>query len=170
MNKKYLILIIIFLATAFGTWAQSSDCNCCSENHDDFDFWEGKWEVTNTDGTAAGKNTIVKMQDGCVIKENLVGAKGNYTGTSLNFYNDKTEQWEQLWVDNSGSYLKLTGNRIENQMILKSEPIDHKDGKQYVNKITWTLNKDGTVRQLWEIMNNGTLVNVAFDGLYKKAD
>ncbi|MGB5482412.1 MAG: hypothetical protein WBM91_15125 [Eudoraea sp.] len=167
---KYSILIVIFLTAVFGSLAQSSECNCCSESHNDFDFWEGKWEVTNKDGTFAGKNTIVKMQDGCVLTENWIGAKGKYTGTSLNFYNDKTGSWEQLWVDNSGSHLKLTGNRIENQMIMKSLPFEHKDGKKYVNKITWTLNKDGTVRQLWEIMNNGTAVNVAFDGLYKKLE
>lgn len=167
---KYSILIVIFLTAVFGSLAQSSECNCCSENHDDFDFWEGKWEVTNKDGTFAGKNTIVKMQGGCVLTENWIGAKGQYTGTSLNFYNDKMGQWEQLWVDNSGSHLKLTGNRIENQMIMKSLPFEHQDGKKYVNKITWTLNKDGTVRQLWEIMNNGTAVNVAFDGLYKKLE
>ncbi|WP_299160882.1 hypothetical protein [uncultured Eudoraea sp.] len=167
---KYSILIVIFLTAVFGSLAQSSECNCCSENHDDFDFWEGKWEVSNKDGTFAGKNTIVKMQGGCVLTENWIGAKGQYTGTSLNFYNDKMGQWEQLWVDNSGSHLKLTGNRIENQMIMKSLPFEHKDGKKYVNKITWTLNKDGTVRQLWEIMNNGTAVNVAFDGLYKKLE
>ncbi|MGB5459992.1 MAG: hypothetical protein WBM85_08535 [Eudoraea sp.] len=167
---KYSILIVIFLTAVFGSLAQSSECNCCSESHNDFDFWEGKWEVTNKDGTFAGKNTIVKMQDGCVLTENWIGAKGQYTGTSLNFYNDKTGSWEQLWVDNSGSHLKLTGNRIENQMIMKSLPFEHKDGKKYVNKITWTLNKDGTVRQLWEIMNNGTAVNVAFDGLYKKLE
>lgn len=167
---KYSILIVIFLTAVFGSLAQSSECNCCSENHDDFDFWEGKWEVTNKDGTFAGKNTIVKMQGGCVLTENWIGAKGQYTGTSLNYYNDKMGQWEQLWVDNSGSHLKLTGNRIENQMIMKSLPFEHQDGKKYVNKITWTLNKDGTVRQLWEIMNNGTAVNVAFDGLYKKLE
>jgi len=165
---KYYILIAILFITGFGVEAQNSGCNCCSENHDDFDFWEGKWEVTNPDGTAAGMNTIVKMQDGCVLMENWVGAKGKYTGTSVNFYNNKTKQWEQLWVDNSGSYLKLSGKRTGNQMILRSEPFEGKDGKKYVNKITWTYNSDGTVRQLWEIYNNDTVVNVAFDGLYKK--
>lgn len=167
---KYLIITIIFLGTGIGAWSQSSNCNCCTENHDDFDFWQGKWEVTNKDGKNAGNNTIVKMQGGCVLMENWVGAKGQYTGTSLNFYNSKTKQWEQLWVDNTGSYLKLTGNRIENQMIMKSLPFEGKDGKKYLNQITWTLNKDGTVRQLWEIIHDGTVANVAFDGLYTRVD
>lgn len=165
---KYFIIIFFFLATGIGAWAQSSNCNCCSENHDDFDFWEGNWEVTNKDGTDAGNNTIIKIQDGCVLMENWISAKGQYTGTSLNFYNDKTKQWEQLWVDNAGGHLKLTGKRTGNQMIMKSLPFKHQDGKNYVNKITWTLNKDGTVRQLWEILHNDTVSNVAFDGLYRK--
>ena len=53
-------------------------------------------------------------------------------------------------------------------MIMKSLPFEHQDGKKYVNRITWTLNKDGTVRQLWEILHNDTVSNVAFDGLYRK--
>mgnify|MGYP001814192805 FL=1 len=124
--------------------------------------------MTNKDGTDAGKNTIIKIQDGCILMENWISAKGQYTGTSLNFYNDKTKQWEQLWIDNAGSHLKLTGKRTGNQMIMKSLPFEHQDGKNYVNKITWTLNKDGTVRQLWEILHNDTVSNVAFDGLYRK--
>ncbi|UCD61472.1 MAG: hypothetical protein JSV59_02540 [Flavobacteriaceae bacterium] len=167
---KYYIIMFFFLATGIGLLAQSPNCNCCSENHDDFDFWEGNWEVTNIDGTDAGNNTIVKIQDGCILMENWVSTNGQYTGTSFNFYNNKANQWEQLWIDNTGSHLKLTGNRFENKMIMKSLPFEHKDGKKYVNKITWTLNKDGTVRQLWEILHNGTVANVAFDGLYRKVE
>ena len=43
-----------------------------------------------------------------------------------------------------------------------------KEGKLYFHRVTWTLNNDGTVRQLWETITNKTEVTVAFDGLYKK--
>lgn len=167
--KYYKFIVILFITTLTAV-AQTSDCNCCSENHHQFDFWVGKWQVTNPDGATVGMNTIIKVQDGCVITENWEGAKGQYTGTSLNFYNSKTKQWEQLWIDNSGGYLKLYGSRSGNKMILKSDPFEGKEGKELINKITWTLNKDGTVRQLWEVMNKDSVVNVAFDGLYKKVN
>ncbi len=54
-----------------------------------------------------------------------------------------------------------------NQMILSSDPFD-RDGKMLTNRITWTANEDGTVRQLWEILEGEKVVNTAFDGIYRK--
>ncbi len=150
--------------------AQEESCACCNENHKAFDFWIGTWEVTNPDGTAAGENTIVKSESNCVLRESWKSAKGGYTGTSTNFYNQTTGQWEQLWIDNTGAHLKLKGNRQGNQMILSSEEFINKDGDLNRNRITWTLNNDGTVRQLWEILKEEKVINIAFDGLYQRTE
>jgi len=150
--------------------AQEESCACCTENHEAFDFWIGTWEVTNPDGTAAGKNTIVKSENNCVMRENWVSAKGGYTGTSTNFYNQNSGQWEQLWIDNTGAHLKLKGNRHGNQMILSSEEFKNKDGVLNRNRITWTLNNDGTVRQLWEILKEEKVISIAFDGHYQRTE
>lgn len=171
MNTLRTALSLFFITAGLAIgWAQDDACACCSENHKAFDFWIGSWEVTNQDGSAAGKNLIEKIQGGCVLRETWTSAKGNFTGTSTNFFNPKTEQWEQLWVDNSGNVLKLAGTRTENQMILSSEPFEHTDGETYVNRIIWTYNGDGTVRQLWEVLKDDKVVNTLFDGLYKKSD
>jgi len=53
-------------------------------------------------------------------------------------------------------------------MILSSEELMNKDGNMYVNRITWTYNGNGTVRQLWAILEQNKVVSVAFDGLYTK--
>lgn len=161
----------MFTVVLFGLMAhaQTDSCSCCSENHHAFDFWEGTWEVTNSDGTKAGTNTIEKIQGGCILKENWIGSSGS-TGTSLNFYNLKTAQWEQLWVDNSGAHLKLKGNRVGDTMILSSDEFRHTNGKVYKNRITWSLNEDGSVRQLWEVLEKEEVVNIAFDGLYRRIE
>ncbi len=148
--------------------AQTKKCNCCTENHLAFDFWIGSWTVTNPDGTEAGKNVIKKIQDNCILQENWKSAKGNYTGTSNNFYNHKIKQWEQIWIDNQGGSLHLKGNKVGNQMILQTDEEQNKDGQPFYHRITWTYNDDGSVRQYWETITNGKDVTVAFDGLYKK--
>lgn len=148
--------------------AQTNTCNCCTQQHKAFDFWIGEWDVTNPDGSPAGKNKIEKIQDNCMLLENWTSAKGNYTGTSQNFYNLKTKQWEQLWIDNQGGYLKLKGHRKGNQMILRTDNETDSSGKSFYHRVTWTANDDGTVRQLWETLTEGEDVVVAFDGLYKK--
>lgn len=160
--------LIFILFVSFSLNGQTTECPCCTENHAAFDFWLGNWEVVNLDGTKAGNNTIEKLEQGCVVKESWVGKDGKNTGTSLSFYNLKTKQWEQLWVDNSGTHLKLTGNRQGNKMILSSDEFVHTDGNKYGNRITWTNNEDGTVRQRWEVLKDKKVVSVAFDGLYKK--
>ncbi|TFG76700.1 MAG: hypothetical protein E4H26_04195 [Flavobacteriales bacterium] len=149
--------------------AQDSGCACCTKNHEAFDFWMGQWEVTNPDGSVAGTNRTDKIQSGCIIQEHWISANGKLTGSSFNFYNTKSGQWEQLWIDNSGNTLKLFGNRIEDRMVLTSEPFTLTDGNTYVNRITWTDLSDGSVRQLWELLQDDQVVNILFDGRYTKA-
>ncbi len=158
------------LLFAFNGSAQDGACACCTENHGHFDFWIGQWEVSNPDGTAAGTNRVEKIQSGCLVQEHWDSADGQLSGTSFNFYNAKSGQWEQLWVDNMGSTLKLSGNRLEDRMVLASEPFVLTDGNTYVNRITWTLMPDGRVRQLWELLQDDQVVNTLFDGLYKKSE
>lgn len=164
--KTLLLSIAILGSLSF--YAQTNSCNCCTEKHAEFDFWAGDWSVTNPDGSVAGTNMIVKLQDNCILQENWTSAKGNFTGTSNNFYNYKTKQWEQIWIDNQGGSLHLKGNRIDNQMILQTDEEKNKDGNPFFHRVTWTLNKDGSVRQYWETITNGKDVTVAFDGLYRK--
>lgn len=164
--KKIIYLIAVFYSVV--VQAQQNPCACCSKDHTAFDFWIGTWNVINPDGTNAGKNVITKIEDNCVLRENWTSAKGNYTGTSYNFYNAQTNQWEQIWIDNKGGNLHLKGQRVGNQMILQSDELQNKEGDTYVNRVTWTLNDDGSVRQHWETSNNQKKWITVFDGLYVK--
>ena len=165
---KHLFIAIILSFFTFSMSAQDNNCKCCTETHSEFDFWIGTWEVTNPDGTKAGENIIKKAQDNCILKENWTSATLGYTGTSNNFYNIKTKQWEQIWIDNQGASLHMKGSKIGNQMILRTDDETNAEGKTFFHRITWTDNENGTVRQLWETITDGAETNIAFDGLYKK--
>ena len=165
---KTQFLIIIGIIFTFTISAQSNNCACCTEKHSEFDFWIGTWEVSNQNGTKAGVNIIEKVQDNCILQENWVSATPGYTGTSNNFYNSKTRQWEQIWIDNQGVSLHLKGNKIGNQMVMRTDDEINQEGNSFYHKITWTDDKDGTVRQLWETITDEGKVTIAFDGIYKK--
>lgn len=167
--KVILNLIFLLLTVQFGISQNTSNCNCCSDDHKSFDFWVGKWVVTNPDGSPAGTNLIEKKQDNCVIMENWTSAQAGYTGTSYNFFNGQTGKWEQIWIDNQGQSLHMRGNREANQMIMKTDWQTDRSGNSFYHRITWTLNDDGTVRQLWETINDNKQVTISFDGLYKRA-
>ncbi len=77
-------------------------------------------------------------------------------------------EWEQLWIDNLGVHLKLKGNKEGNQMILCSDEFQDSTGTLVRNRITWTLNNDGTVGQLWEILKGEKVESIAFNGMYRK--
>ena len=55
-------------------------------------------------------------------------------------------------------------------MILKPEESINKNGEPFYNRISWNLNKDGSVRQLWETITNNKDITIVFDGLYKKVE
>lgn len=165
MNKIILLTLMLFGYTLI---AQNDNCNCCTPNHEAFDFWIGDWDVTNPQGVKVGENTIIKTQANCLLIENWVSSNGQSTGMSQNFYNRQTKQWEQLWVDNQGGNLKLKGNRVGNQMILRTDDETNQEGVTFFHRVTWTANADGSVRQVWETIVENDKSTVVFDGLYKK--
>lgn len=158
--------LYFLLAFSFSGIAQNNNCACCTANHMAFDFWLGEWTVTNPNGSYAGSNVIDKIQDNCVLRENWTSATPGYTGTSTNYYDSVKKQWIQLWVDNQGQSLYLYGNFKEGAMVLQSDPTPGQNGLT-INRVSWTPNKDGTVRQHWETsIDNGITWVTAFDGLY----
>ncbi len=164
--KKVVFILSLFYSLSF--FAQNGNCNCCTEKHTEFDFWIGTWDVSNPDGSKAGTNTILKLQDNCLLQENWASTNGKVTGTSNTFYNAKTQQWEQIWIDNLGGNLHLKGERIDNQMILKTDVTYNKNKEPFYHRLTWTQNKDGSVHQYWETITNDKDITVSFDGLYRK--
>ncbi|OIQ38008.1 MAG: hypothetical protein BM563_06970 [Bacteroidetes bacterium MedPE-SWsnd-G1] len=166
---KKLIMIALFVSfIQINAQTKSEDtCPCCTDKHAQFDFWLGNWKVFNTDGKTIGTNTITKLYDQCVLKEEWIST-GSSNGTSTNYYNKSDDSWNQVWVDNSGYSLVLKGMLIDGKMILKSELIEGQKG-WYYNQISWTPNKDGSVTQLWELFKkDGTLIQESFRGIYKK--
>lgn len=142
--------------------AQCSD----AEKAHQFDFWVGEWEVFS-DGKLAGSNSIRPILDGCVLQEMWSGAQGS-AGSSLNFYNPQTGKWHQFWVWRNGTTLNLAGGLENGRMVLQGDS-QSRAGEALRNRITWTDNPDGTVRQFWEVSKDqGETWQTAFDGLYKK--
>lgn len=168
MNRGPSIFFFAFIVALQLGAQQNEDCSCCSVMQRAFDFWVGKWEVYLADGKMAGVNQIVKGQDGCVLRENWISTNDSMTGTSLNYYNQTTKKWEQIWIDNRGNLLKLQGEYTNGQMVLSSEPFKGAGGKNSVNRITWMPLEDGRVRQLWEVLQDGVVIRVLFDGFYQR--
>lgn len=166
-NQIILFLLVTLFSINLGMTQNIQECDCCTENYNQFDFWLGEWNVYNENDNLVGTNTIIKDYDNCVLVEKWVSSEKN-KGTSTNFYDKTDGYWHQIWVDNSGYILKLKGNFITNSMILKSDMIKGENGN-YFNQITLTKNKNETITQLWEVFNEKNVkISEAFKGIYKK--
>ncbi|WP_189439813.1 hypothetical protein [Rhodanobacter panaciterrae] len=175
---RYLLPCLLVLSSPAWTQTAASSApppaaraaTCTDAKHHQFNFWIGEWDVTNPAGKAAGHSRIDAILDGCVIMENWTGAGGS-NGKSFNIYNTALDRWEQYWVDNGGTRLMLSGNLVNGAMVLegRQDRPDPKTGIVQRERITWTPNNDGSVRQHWEnSTDNGKSWQTSFDGLYRR--
>lgn len=156
------ILVTALLLLAGGALAQPGPCN--APQNSQFDFWLGTWQVS-TGGKVVGRNVVAKVQGGCTVTENYHAVGGPYEGSSFNWYDPAGDRWHQVWVDNGGTRLMLRGGLKDGSMVLTGERT--LQGATVSDRITWTPNPDGSVRQHWEQSRDGGLGwGTIFDGLY----
>ena len=164
-----LALIAFALSAAAATAPPAFGCPSSLAEYHQFDFWIGNWEVRDPTGKAVvGHSRIEAISDGCGISENWHGAKGS-NGVSYNAWDAQTKQWHQFWIGNNpDGVLALAGGIEQGSMVLNGQR-NSASGKAQRQRITWTPNKDGSVRQHWETSDDGGKTWVtAFDGIYRK--
>ncbi len=160
--KQHLITFALLCGLS-GSAPAADSPPCADPVRHQFDFWIGDWQVT-AGGKQVGTNRIDSLADGCALLENWIGAGGNH-GHSLNFYDSTRMAWMQAWADSTATTLVLEGHFENGHMQLSSL----KPGIKVADRITWTPNKDGTVRQFWDHTDDGGKTwSVSFDGLYRR--
>lgn len=158
-SRRFVLITLILIWPCLGAAA-----GCTAPEYRQFDFWLGDWQVHRKDGSVAGINRVTQEYDGCVLHEHYATGRG-YSGESLNTYDSSRKIWHQTWVDDSGLLLTLEGHLQGKNMVLEGESIQ--SGASSKQRITWTPNPDGSVRQLWEAEDAGQW-KIVFDGLYTK--
>lgn len=167
-TKLFIYFYFIFTLSFYPQDSTGDDCKCCTNPHNQFDFWLGEWTVSDTLGGLIGTNTIIKQYGHCLIKESWV-SNGKNRGTSYNYFNPSDTTWNQLWLDNQGAILKLKGNYIDGKMILKSDLQKGQRVAWYYNRIIWEKLENGNVIQTWDILNDKhILLTNLFTGIYKR--
>jgi hypothetical protein len=146
--------------------AAAADTACSAPEYRAFDFWLGEWQVHTPKGKLAGVNRIAREYGGCVVHERYTTGHG-YSGESLNIYDAPRRRWHQTWVDSAGTLLLLEGGIRDGSMVLEGQTVGD-DAQVSKQRITWTPNADGSVRQLWESIDAKGRRTTVFDGLYTR--
>jgi hypothetical protein len=167
MTIKRLLLVMIVLPAAVALAQDATETApprpCSEPEARQFDFWVGQWEV-HAKGKVVGHNRISRIHGGCTLLEEYDTLPGPYEGKSFNYYDAGAGRWHQVWVDNGGTRLHLEGGYADHQMVMSGE----RAGGTGTDRITWTDNQDGTVRQVWDVSQDGGATwKTIFDGLYK---
>lgn len=116
MKNPIINLFLLLLVWGANICAQNTT-PCTTEEARQFDFWIGEWDASWEGGK--GINNVSKILGGCVVFEEFdASVSTKFIGKSVSVYNNRTGNWHQTWVDNSGGYLDFTGNWQEDKMIL----------------------------------------------------
>jgi hypothetical protein len=165
---RTLMTLVLFALSAASFAQPPPPKPCASPEHRQFDFWVGEWIVRNPAGKEAGRNSISKSEDGCVLHERWTSSTSKYRGQSLNIYDAPRKVWHQSWVDNGGLLLLIEGGWRDGAMVLEGDR-PAKDGRSERHRITWTPQPDGGLRQLWETSSGpGQDWKILFDGRYSR--
>ncbi len=140
--------------------------------HRQFDFWLGTWDVRQPDGSAAGRNRIERLFDGCGLAEHWEGASG-LRGASYSAFDTGRATWHQTWIDSSGSVLLLDGGMGNDAMVLegRTESAAGDSDGALRHRISWSVTDvDGDeLRQHWQVSRDeGATWTTAFDGRYTR--
>lgn len=117
-----------------------------------FDFWLGEWNVL-AQGQPVGTNSVVLLEEGCIVAENWTSAQGGQTGKSFNFYNPVTHQWHQSYMGNDAGNWMMDGEFKDGAMRLVGH-IYTPNGAVTTRMTFFNLGPD-KVRQLGENSTDG---------------
>lgn len=165
--KMAVNVLVAGLAMTLAVFAMAQPEMQASPEMHQFDFWLGEWDVVNRQGKPEGSSRIESIAEGNGILENWTDVSGT-TGKSLNVYNPGKRCWQQFWVGNGTPVLEMSGGLVGGSMVLSGTRSGHANGRIF-DRITWTPNADGSVRQHWESsIDEGMTWRDNFDGIYRR--
>lgn len=162
--------LLMFAPSALAQSQQPQPPNCSAAEHRTLDFWVGEWDAFRADtGAPAGRSSIRREDDGCVIAEHWTSLNTPYSGRSLNIYDRASGRWEQYWVDSTGARTHFIGGPIENGMQLTTAaPAPVQGNVERYSRVTLTARSDGTVLQRGEVSADRAEWTTTYAFIYRR--
>jgi hypothetical protein len=128
--------------------------DCKALAHRQFDFALGSFTMRTTKGVLAGMLRFEKKLDGCAIVGHWSGSQGGHG--EVNLYFDRSDhRWHQLYIADDGWVLRFSG-RFEGKALVMTGLNTFADGRRGLQRMTWSMLPDGSLRQFWELSPAGS--------------
>jgi Protein of unknown function (DUF1579) len=157
---RFAFTAVVVVSLCWAARAQAAPQKPCSApEYRQLDFWVGDWDLTwpgqNGQPAQRGRNRIERELGDCVVHEHFSDqAEPPFQGTSVSTFTPKLGKWQQTWVDNQGSYLDLTGEFKDGQMVLGREAVG-KDDKKIQQRMVFKNIKQDSFDWTWERSEDG---------------
>jgi len=137
-----------------------------------FAFWPGSWVATIASGTEIGRNRIERAVGGCAIAENwdgvLVTDMKNHFARGLHWFDETSQAWRHIWVDDNGGVLEFKGMSEGGAIVYR--PVREPDPKKHT-RMTIRALEDGRVEQYGEeSTDRGKTWSETFRIFYSKSE
>ena len=144
--------IVTLLFSIFALAPLQVHAACSAAAYRQFDFFVGKWRVTDAKGKFLGYDYVSKRLGGCVVYEEYHDGNDPGVGIGISGYGLRPGQWHQDFMDDSGFVLALDGSLQNGKMVLQGR--DYPGGDPRLNRGIWTKHGD-VVEELWIQSSNG---------------
>ena len=142
---------------------------CAAPEYRQLDFWLGDWDVVTPSGERAGSDHVTSVLGGCVIQEEWTDVDGR-RGMSVTSYAGAAGLWQQTYVDDQGTLLRVAGQVTDGKAVLLGvSPLPQ--GGSLTHRISYQPSGDGSgsVRQLWQTSrDDGRTWSTLFEGIYRR--
>ena len=142
------LALAAFLFAAGGLAYAGSPCTDPGQHG--WDFWLGRWRVSDAKGVFHGIDEVTRGPNGCGLIEHWHGQEG-IEGTSLNFFAPATGEWTQYWMSPTES------------IVLKGKP-DSTGSMRTIGTIThYNLKEPHPFRGNWVRQDDGSIIQEFFE-------
>jgi len=95
-----------------------------------------------------GFNKITKIESDCILRENWKSVVSSIPVPVITFTTGMKKSWKHTWIGSDGVTLEVKGVFKDRKMAMIGDEYQDEKGNRIINKITWYLNPDSTVRQV----------------------
>jgi hypothetical protein len=152
-------IAVVLAACAPAAWAQrlgepsGGGAAARRAEADDFDFFVGRWTLTDPQGRPQGTDVVKRYRNDVAIMEKYNPPSGPQ-GASANVFDFETGLWTQTYRQDT-FLLQVTGGMVGDEMVLEGPFTDPSDGRRKLARLIFRNITNRSFEQAIDVSTDG---------------